>query len=62
MPVNDSYYQKYLKYKTKYLDLKSQLGGDTVKQHTWEDFKKSEFYTKGIYHDKRENKMFMKKE
>ena len=28
MPVKDLYYFKYLKYKTKYVDLKSQLGGE----------------------------------
>ena len=27
MQINDLYYNKYLKYKTKYLDLLNQLGG-----------------------------------
>jgi Ran GTPase-activating protein (RanGAP) involved in mRNA processing and transport len=32
MPVNNLYYNKYLKYKNKYLNLQSQIGGD-VKPH-----------------------------
>jgi hypothetical protein len=27
MPVEDLYYEKYLKYKNKYLNLQSQMGG-----------------------------------
>ena len=31
-PTNDIYYQKYLKYKAKYLELKKQLGGGCAKK------------------------------
>ena len=30
MPVKDLYYQKYLKYKNKYLNLQNQIGGDDI--------------------------------
>ena len=41
MPVKDLYYKKYLKYKSKYINLQSQMGGgvDTIKQFYDEQLK-----------------------
>ena len=41
MPIKDLYYQKYLKYKSKYINLQSQMGGgvDTIKQFYDEQLK-----------------------
>ena len=40
-----NYYNKYLKYKNKYFELKNQLGGDIISKYRRSDFKALCFYT-----------------
>jgi len=43
MPVKDLYYQKYLKYKNKYLNLRNLIGGDIPPYNDDGLFKRKQF-------------------
>jgi len=50
MPVKDLYYQKYLKYKNKYLNLQSQIGGAIIDDNYIMDIQFYMRYTEDIFH------------
>ena len=50
MSDKDLYYEKYLKYKNKYLNLQSQVGGTTIDAKYFDDLIEYLNYTKRIFH------------